>query len=39
MAQYEYMRLAIDIIPQDIIDEYKLTNQVKMASSCVKSYE
>ena len=37
MSQYEYMRLPIDIIPQDIIDEYQLMNKVKMASSFVKS--
>ena len=37
MSQYEYMRLPIDIIPQDIIVEYQLMNKVKMASSFVKS--
>ena len=29
MARYEYMRLPIDIIPQEIIDEYKLMDKVK----------
>ena len=29
MSQYEYMILPIDIIPQDIIDEYKFMNKVK----------
>ena len=29
--QYDYTRLPIGIIPQGIIDEYKLTNKVKNA--------
>ena len=37
ISRYEHMRLPIDIIPQEIIDEYQLQNKVKMASSCVKS--
>ena len=38
MDRYEYMRLPIKIIPQDIIDKYQLMNKLKMASSCVKSH-
>ena len=36
MNQYEYMRLTIDIIPQDITDEHMLMNKLKIASSYVK---
>ena len=39
MARYEYMRLPIDIIPQEIIDEYHIMDKVKMSSSCVEYNE
>ena len=29
MDQYDYMRIPIDIIPQEIINEYQLMNKVK----------
>ena len=35
MDRYEYMIPPIEIIPQEIINEYQLMNKVKMASSCV----
>ena len=31
MAQYKYMRLPMDIIPQDIINEYQFMNKVKIS--------
>jgi hypothetical protein len=29
MARYEYFRMKLELIPQDVIDEYNLQNKVK----------
>ena len=35
MDRYEYMKLPFDIIPQDIIDEYNLTNILRSGKSYI----
>ena len=37
MDRYYYIGLPINIIPQEINNEYQLMNKLKMDSSCVKS--
>ena len=36
MALYEDMEISIDIILQEVVNEYHIVDKVKMASSCVK---
>ena len=37
MTQYKYMTLPIYIIQRETINEYQITNEVKMTPSCLKS--